>query len=67
MMRRDYESDGSDFLSAVAASAHAIHSLAEITPNPKIARANTRKQEPQEGGNILFPSFSSYFTTNDVF
>ncbi|XP_057805052.1 remorin [Salvia miltiorrhiza] len=54
MMRRNYESDDSDFASAVAASAHAIHihSLGEVTPNPKIARPNTRKQEPQQGGSM---------------
>ncbi|KAL1541681.1 hypothetical protein AAHA92_25872 [Salvia divinorum] len=51
-MRHNYESDDSDFASAVAASAHAIHSLGEITPNPKIARANTRKQELQHGDSM---------------
>ena len=49
-MRRNYEADDSDFASAVAASAHAIHSLGEINPNPKTARANTRKQELQQRG-----------------
>lgn len=65
MMRRNYESDDSDFASAVAASAHAIHSLGEITPDTKIARANTRKQDLQQRGtnisfNSLFNNFSYY-------
>lgn len=45
-MRRGYESEETDFASAVAASAHAIHSLAEISSKAQIARANTTKHEP---------------------
>lgn len=56
MMRRGYESEETDFASAVAASAHAIHSLAEINSKAQIARANTTKHEPlrpQQGGTYI--------------
>ncbi|KAH6799117.1 hypothetical protein C2S51_035601 [Perilla frutescens var. frutescens] len=55
MMRRGYGSDDGDFASAVAASAHAIHSLEQINSKLQISRANTRKQEPikpRQGGSM---------------
>ncbi|KAG6401792.1 hypothetical protein SASPL_138657 [Salvia splendens] len=65
-MRRNYEFDDSDFASAVAASAHAIHSLGEITPNPKIARANTRKQDLQHRDSMRNASMKDTRSSQSV-
>lgn len=56
MMRRGYESDDPDFASAVAASAHAMVSLEEMSSRPQIARDKTRKKESlkSQGGDIFF-------------
>lgn len=57
MIRRGYDSDDSDFATAIAASAHAIHFLEKSSSQAQIRRANTGKQEPfrpQQGGNNLF-------------
>ncbi|KAI3454826.1 hypothetical protein Pfo_011489 [Paulownia fortunei] len=56
MMRRSYDLDDTDFATAIAASAHAIHSLEEVSSQVQLTKANTRKQEPYrppQGGSII--------------